>query len=278
VSSNTTKKNGVAANADLFLQTQTSPVEDSPRLEADHKAAADVLLATLLSSLPQEHLKPTVRGLLDKTAILTRNRDAMFASVLNPYKDQRGRVYPSILPYLAKSYPDDPALEILRSNLLTINANGDSNAASALENLEEEDGEEFIMLDADMDIDEEDNEKNAEPEVWKPSTASAAPQVETQLRIQSTVFEPQNTASTTVFKVSTGEQAPDSPPKRKHVGEDEKSTKRQELEESLPPVSKPVPPKAVAEDDDGDDDDDESVHLNMELEDEDDDEEEDEDV
>ena len=117
------KRNGVA-NADLFLQPQASPAAAAaaaaaglPSLDPRHSAAAATLLPTLLSTLPQRHLTPTLRGLVDKTAILTHSRAAMLASVLNPYRDQRGRMYPSILPHLARRYPHDQALDVLRSNL-----------------------------------------------------------------------------------------------------------------------------------------------------------------
>ncbi|KAL2108610.1 hypothetical protein VUR80DRAFT_3600 [Thermomyces stellatus] len=112
------KKPGVAMNADLFLtQKTTETTTPSPTLSPSHLSAAGNLLAALLQYLPQRHLRPAVRGLLDQTAILSQNRDAMLASVLNPFRNQQGRMYPSILPFLSQMYPHDQGLEVLRSNM-----------------------------------------------------------------------------------------------------------------------------------------------------------------
>lgn len=109
---------GIAMNADLFLaQKTTETTTPSPTLSPAHLSAADKLLSVVLQYLPQRHLRPAVRGLLDQTAILSQNRDAMFASVLNPFRNQQGRMYPSILPFLSQIYPHDQGLEVLRSNM-----------------------------------------------------------------------------------------------------------------------------------------------------------------
>ncbi|PKS10204.1 hypothetical protein jhhlp_001954 [Lomentospora prolificans] len=115
-----TNKNGVVMNADLFLSQKTNDTSvAAPTLEPAHSLAADRLLASFLSYLPQHHLRPALRGLLDQTAILTRNRDAMLASVLNPFRNKQSKMYPSILPFLSQLCPNDQALEILRSNMRT---------------------------------------------------------------------------------------------------------------------------------------------------------------
>lgn len=112
------KKPGIAMNADLFLaQKTTETTSPSPTLSRAHLSAAENLLAALLQHLPQRHLRPAHRGLLDQTAILSQNRDAMFASVLNPFRNQQGRMYPSILPFLSQMHPRDQGLEVLRSNM-----------------------------------------------------------------------------------------------------------------------------------------------------------------
>lgn len=265
---NEPKKNGFA-NADLFLQPQASAAETLVHLDADHKSAADELLPTLLSSLPQHHLKPTLRGLLDKTAILTRNRDAMVSSVLNPYKDQRGRMYPTILPHLSQQYPQDQALEILRSNLRTSSVPGSVDLLASVTEVEQDEEEED-----EEDVQMEDEEAaNGEPvseslqDIVKPTSDSAASNVE--LPIQSNPFEAK-TAKSNAFNVTT-DARPDSPSKRKHEGANAAPSKRQELN---PPAPAKLPEAIPAVEDDDDDDSDVSVHLNMEL---DDDDEEDED-
>lgn len=112
------KKPGIAMNADLFLaQKTTETTAPSQNLSPAHLSAAEALLPALLQDLPQRHLRPALRGVLDQTAILSRNRDAMFASVLSPFRNQQGRMHPSILPFLSQMYPRDQSLVILRSNM-----------------------------------------------------------------------------------------------------------------------------------------------------------------
>lgn len=273
-SKNEPKKNGFA-NADLFLQPQASAAETFVHLDAAHKAAADELLPNLLSSLPQQHLKPTLRGLLDKTAILTRNRDAMVSSVLNPYKDQRGRLYPTILPHLSQQYPQDQALEILRSNLRTSTVPGSVDLLASVTEIEQEEEEEDNE-DEDEDAQMEDEEAaNDEPvneslqDIVKPSSDSAASNVE--LPIQSNPFEAK-AAKSNAFNVAT-DARPDSPSKRKYEDADAVPSKRQERN---PPAPAKLPEPIPAVEDDEDDDSDVSVHLNMELDDDEEDEEDDE--
>ncbi|KFG81618.1 hypothetical protein MANI_019386 [Metarhizium anisopliae] len=258
-SKNDSKKSGLA-NADLFLQPQASSVETSVHLDAAHKGAADDLLAAFLSSLPQHHLKPTLRGLLDKTAILTQNRDAMLSSVLNPYKDQRGRMYPSILPYLSQQYPQDQGVEILRSNLRTSSVPGSIDLVASVTEVEQEqqqDEKEEQMGGDDEPINEEARATESLQDMVKP----AVPKVD--LPIQSNPFEAKATASNG-FNVATVTRH-DSVTKRKHEDADTAPSKRQEVNKSVPAnLSEPVP---AAEDDDDDSDSDLSVHLNMELDD-----------
>ncbi|KAK7428513.1 hypothetical protein QQZ08_004951 [Neonectria magnoliae] len=256
------KKSSLAANADLFLQPRASAVVEVLTLEPDHKAAAAALLAIIPSRLPQQHLKPSLRGLVDQTAVLTRNRDAMLSSVLNPFKDQRGRVYPNILPHLTRQFPDDQGLEILRTNLRA-GAQVLADGEAPLEELpvEEEDEEDEDMEDAATD--NKASVQETTEDLFKPGALSAAPQFEKSLPIQSNPFEPNKDAPPS-GRVLRSRAV--SPPKRKHEGSNPIPPKRQVLEKSASPVATvPTPVAQVPEDDD--DDDDESVHLNMELED-----------
>ncbi|KAM0263059.1 hypothetical protein ACHAQJ_001438 [Trichoderma viride] len=269
-------KNGaVTVNTDLFLQPQANAATtEAPTLEADHRNTANELLAAILAQLPQAHLKPALRGHLDKTAILTRNRDAMLASVLNPYRDQHGRMYPSILPHLSQQFPYDQGLEILRSNLRTsgISGSGSEMFASLSEVAELQQIDEEEEEEEEEEHDEEMQDQDTENKSPDKAAASSTADIKVDLPIQSTAsasapnpFEP---------RASNTERAA-SPPKRKHEGpEVPLNPKRQELEKTEPAAV----PVAVLQTQDGeegsDSDDDGSVHLNMELED---DEEEDED-
>ncbi|KAG5979479.1 hypothetical protein E4U55_005117 [Claviceps digitariae] len=285
---NNSSSSSSLANADLFLQPQAHAAETSVSLEAHHKAAANELLIGLLSSLPQHHLKPTLRGLLDKTAILARNREAMLASVLNPYKDQRGRVYPSILPHLSQQYPHDQGLEVLRSNLRTSSSVLTNTDMLASVTAVEQDSEDDNPEDGAHDNDEEmrdaeeppllqSNHRQTLQEVLHPTTAQQSKALNSNgaphlLPTQTNPFYEANTE--TPHTNSSAE----SPTKRKHQDVYAAPSKRQEMTQPAAAALPLAIPAAVQPGDDaGDDDSDESVHLNMELDDDDDEEDEDED-
>ncbi|KAK3296080.1 rRNA processing/ribosome biogenesis-domain-containing protein [Chaetomium fimeti] len=104
-------------NADAYLTTPPSTTSQTQH-QPPHLTASTTLLPHLLSHLPQSALAPDIRGLLDRTAILSHSRDAMLASCLHPYRDSRGRYYASILPFLVRRFPGDQAVEVVRSNLV----------------------------------------------------------------------------------------------------------------------------------------------------------------
>lgn len=111
-----------STNADAYLSTEDKANTTASDLSAAHIEAASVLLETLLSHLPQQHLKQTLRALIDRTAVLSHNRDAMVSSVLNPYRTHTGKALASIFPFLARDFPRDQAVEVLRSNLRIVPA------------------------------------------------------------------------------------------------------------------------------------------------------------
>ncbi|KAI6783940.1 Pre-rRNA-processing protein-like protein [Emericellopsis cladophorae] len=268
------KKNGLAANADLFLQKPEATAEQKAvPLEAGHKVAASTLLTTLLTRLPQKHLKPSHRSLLDQTAILTSNRGAMVASVLNPYVDTRGRKYPSILPHLTQQFPQDQTLEILRTNLRP-EAGRASGIEEDREMNEDEHDEDDESEDEAADDEREDHEMgDAETQAaapLQPGTLPAAPQLD--LPKPNNPFEVNDDETTTVYG-GFGNVRPreSSPPKRKHQGAEVTSPKRQELETPAPNLAQPqagVSTMAVDEDSDSG----ESAHLQIDLDDDSDDE------
>lgn len=272
-----TKKDGLAANADLFLQKTQSTVEIQPvPLDLEHKIAACALLAAFFTNLPQKYLKPSHRSLLDQTAILTRSRDAMLASVLNPYSDPRGRKYRSILPHLAQQYPQDQGLEILRTNLRTDVGAATSEDLSPIREDEDEDEDEDMHDAEEAPCDESEEHVG---DSLNPGTLPSAPQVD--LPVQNNPFESKKPEAATAFGAFGDVQArASSPPKRKLDEPSAVPSKRQELdgsenpEKTASPPPKATEPVTQAADEAEDDDSDESVHLNMELEDDDDDEEE----
>lgn len=109
-----------AANADLFLVPSSAQADKAtPRREAGHHRAAESLLISILLYVPQQHVKKADRTLLDRAAILSGSKDAMVASVLHPYVDPSGRYFANTIPFLARAFPNDIEMEILRSNLRT---------------------------------------------------------------------------------------------------------------------------------------------------------------
>lgn len=106
-----------SSNADAYLKIESTAHAATTDLPTSHLESCSALLPTLLSHLPQQHLKQTLRALIDRTAVLSRNRNAMVASVLNQYRTPNGKALASVFPFLARDFPRDPSVELLRSNL-----------------------------------------------------------------------------------------------------------------------------------------------------------------
>ena len=96
-----------SSNADSYLHAATLLKPQTCSLEL--QAAASALLPLLLTSLPQNILSFSLRSQIDRTAILSRNKEAMLASVLNPSTGKMGTS--SIMPLLARGFPEATAVE-----------------------------------------------------------------------------------------------------------------------------------------------------------------------
>ncbi|KAF9248308.1 hypothetical protein DTO012A7_1320 [Penicillium roqueforti] len=104
------------ANADTFLnpdiQKFRQPQAASPFLEIQQNASG--LLQAVLLSIPAELVPPSIRVEMDRSVILTSDKDAMFASVLNPVPAVKGRgAGSSIIPFLTRPYADQMEVEAL---------------------------------------------------------------------------------------------------------------------------------------------------------------------
>ncbi|KXH45356.1 hypothetical protein CNYM01_08575 [Colletotrichum nymphaeae SA-01] len=279
-----TKKNTIAANADLFLPTQANTADATTSsskqtlIAKDHIAAADALLASLLSHLPQQHLKPGLRGLLDQTAILSRNKAAMLASVLNPYTNQGGAMFPSILPYLAQQYPRDQGVEILRSNIRASPAQPPADAldgiTATLEELEAEEEakdaeDEEILAEIQVAGDAQDAEmKDAAATTASTIVVAGDEDGDLVTSTKTEVVNPFAVTSAQKRKLQDEGAGAPSPPKRQSV-------ERKEVEKTIVAAAAPKPVAAKPAEEADDDSDDESVHLNMDLDDDEEEEEED---
>lgn len=115
----TTNGTKSTANTEALMSSTTAVVTVPTQYAGLHAAASD-LLTVLLSTLPASLISIPVRTEMDRVAVLTRHRDALLASVLNP------RLYkPSLLPILGSFYPDNPAIEgLLRPRMPTIRIEG----------------------------------------------------------------------------------------------------------------------------------------------------------
>ncbi|KAK4165322.1 rRNA processing/ribosome biogenesis-domain-containing protein [Cladorrhinum sp. PSN259] len=171
-------KSTTTGNADAFLSApQDKTTSPFPLLPTSHVSAAWSLLPLFLSHLPQSHLSPELRGLLDRTAILSNSKSAMLSSCLHPYKDSRGRYYPSILPFLVRQYGRDKDVELVRSNLIKAQQKqvGDEwDPTSGLEQLllsnghnsTKEHDEEEMALDSDQEVILQEKKKNKVTSGW----------------------------------------------------------------------------------------------------------------
>ncbi|PWY70248.1 hypothetical protein BO70DRAFT_322123 [Aspergillus heteromorphus CBS 117.55] len=139
---NKTKSNQITANADSFFnpglkQTrQTSTSSSFPYLTR----AASELLVAILTHAPTEFVSPALRAEIDRTIIMTSDKNAMLASVLNPFPAMQGRgVGTSIMPFLARSYPAETEVESLIRPRMPVLMNGSAlNGYTAMDEDEEE--------------------------------------------------------------------------------------------------------------------------------------------
>ncbi|KAI0014081.1 hypothetical protein F4779DRAFT_560664, partial [Xylariaceae sp. FL0662B] len=295
---NGSKSKTVSQNADAFLATKAEDESISVSLSADHISAAEALLTTLFSHLPQQHLPSSLRSHMLRTAILCQSRDAQVASVLHPSRDRSGRTPQVILPYLTRQFPHDEGVEILRFNFRPL-ATGSRTDIMDIEDMVADDESEANPPSTGFSFDRpfvpsfsgaQGTLTAAEP----PNSTSHAP-VQVAETVE-TPFLPQP-SETTIIRSEQQEtamqQVPATSLKRKNEDADTVVSKRVEIDttSTSAPIARsttafnaPGQVPAIAGtgqgDDDGDDDeesDNESVHLNMEL-DSDDDEDEEEDV
>ena len=100
-------------SSDSYLSSTPKSVK-TLTTSATVKAAAETLLPLTLRNLRLGYLSAVVRDVIDRTAILTDNRTAMLASVMNPPTNTKGpRSATSILPMLARAHSGHLEFEAL---------------------------------------------------------------------------------------------------------------------------------------------------------------------
>ena len=102
-------------NTDIYLKSASYQRDVSVVSTCIQEATQDLLSLALISVL-SGYFPPPLRSQIDRTAIITQNKQAMLASVMNPIPIPRRRdekPISSILPYLARAYPGAMEVEAL---------------------------------------------------------------------------------------------------------------------------------------------------------------------
>lgn len=287
-----------STNADDYLNNSSSSTGgiSFSTISSSHRTAAAELLPFFLSHLPQKHLSPDSRGLADRTAILSNNKTAMLASCLYPYKDSRGRYYPSILPFLVRQFPRDQEVEVLRTNLLRA---GRYVLAAGQDGWDPREGlDELLEKQTIVDNDVVNTAGSAAPkegdavgDAEQPKSGSSG-WGDVDMEIDSATGTSKAPPTNAFFVSSTAQQADESvaagslaaPMKRKaesdaiEAGKKKRVGAREEVQIAIMPKVAAVDAKEERgeEDDDSDSDSDASVEIDMTMDDEEEDEDEEE--
>lgn len=101
----------MSANADAILSSKKHHENANAGLIGLTNAAQN-LLPVLLSDFKAQYLSDAMRARLDRTAILTQDKEALVSSVLNPPPSKKfGKPAASILPLMARLYSDQKDVE-----------------------------------------------------------------------------------------------------------------------------------------------------------------------
>ncbi|KAL8646068.1 MAG: hypothetical protein Q9210_006338 [Variospora velana] len=111
------------SNADAYSKSIGSLPEPSRKSTNLQKAAIAVLCAAL-QYLPADFVPFAVRSKIDETAVLTQSEPLLQASVLNPAPRRGRQQQSSILPFLARQFPQSTGTEtLLRPRMVPIQPN-----------------------------------------------------------------------------------------------------------------------------------------------------------
>jgi pre-rRNA-processing protein RIX1 len=151
-----TKTNGnsqqTLTNADTFLSSSQELQNPAAMFKGLQEAAREFLTALLVHVQPQ-HLSDSTRTRLDRTATLTRYKDAMVASVLNqPPSRKFGKPAASILPLLAHMFPAEQEVEALIRPRMPVVRTGGPDLASDNEDGDEDEEIEYGEEEEDQFI------------------------------------------------------------------------------------------------------------------------------
>ncbi len=133
-------------HADSFLQSTSKKTVEPWQPESVTQIAASRLLCRIIECVPAQSILHSTRAQIDRTAILTDQKRAMLASVLNPSLVTTGKTAaPSVMPFLARTSQDELEVEgLLRPRMPVIQEN--RHAAYGLGDQSEEAEEEHIQI------------------------------------------------------------------------------------------------------------------------------------
>ena len=93
---------------------QTKSLNRRRVLIHDLHMAATSLLPTIITKVNPAYVPRKLRVQIERTAVITQNKDALVACVLCPAKkDTQGLLQTSLLPLLVRQYPESPEVEAL---------------------------------------------------------------------------------------------------------------------------------------------------------------------
>ncbi|KAK3679577.1 hypothetical protein LTR37_021396 [Vermiconidia calcicola] len=150
-----------ASNIDLAPQT-TKASGSHPTSNPGLDTAARALLTSLFTDINPPHMPRKLRVQMERTAVLTRHKDALIACVMNPAKkDVRGLLQTSLLPLLARDFPDSPEVEaLLRPRMPPITTNALNLSEVEVDGYGSEEGEDVVNGATPDDTDRADEEND----------------------------------------------------------------------------------------------------------------------
>jgi hypothetical protein len=144
-----TVSSSVKPSAAQAASQATKPATvNTPQISALQNAAS-TLLPLILSNLDPKAVPRKLRASIDRTAILTKHKEALVASVLNPPVNPSGTAaQASLLPFLARLFPGDAEVEAIIRPRMPVTWTGRRSG----EEEDDEEEEEDVAMD-DMEVD-----------------------------------------------------------------------------------------------------------------------------
>ena len=144
-----TVSSSVKPSAAQAASHATKPAAVSTPQISALQTAASALLPLILSNLDPKAVPRKLRASIDSTAILTKHKQALVASVLNPPVNPSGTAtQASLLPFLARLFPGDAEVEAIIRPRMPVTWTGRRSCGEE----DDEDDEDDVAMD-DMEVD-----------------------------------------------------------------------------------------------------------------------------